>query len=104
GRHSEGRAGGASERGPARVGIGPILGNGENDKATIMYRPTNRSNNGAAFIVLQERDDFTACRRAYWHLKIRLAARLAVGNVVTAECPLSGEQRKRFAQFEFFRF
>jgi len=35
---------------------------GENDNATTMYRPPNRSNNDAAFIALQERDDFCGVR------------------------------------------
>jgi hypothetical protein len=60
------------------------LGNSENDKATIMYRPTNRSNNDAAFIALQERGDFCGVRVVPIGKlleKNRLAARLAVGNV-----------------------
>jgi hypothetical protein len=66
------------------VGVGPILGNGENDKATIMYRPPNRSNNGATFIVLQ--NDMIFCGVAVVPIgklveKMRLAARLAAGNV-----------------------
>jgi hypothetical protein len=40
-------------RGVARVGMGPILRIGEIDKAPTMYRPTNRSNTDATFIVLQ---------------------------------------------------
>jgi hypothetical protein len=92
--------------GVARVGMGPILRIGENQKAPAIQRPPNRSNNDATFIVLQERDDSCGVRVVpigKLFEKIRLAARLAVGNVVTAECPLSGEQRKTFAQFEFFR-
>jgi len=46
----------------ARVGMGPIPRIGENDKATIMYRPANRSNIDATFIVLQERDEFCGVR------------------------------------------
>jgi hypothetical protein len=42
--------------------MGPILRNSENDKAPAMYRPANRSNNDATFIVLQERDDFCGVR------------------------------------------
>jgi hypothetical protein len=61
--------------------MGPILGISENDKATIMYRPPNRSNNDATFIVLQERDDFCGRARVPIGKKIRLAARLAVGKV-----------------------
>ena len=66
------------------MGIGPILGNGENDKTTIMYRPPNRSNNDATFIVLQERDDFCGVRGVpigKLFEKIRLAAKLVVANV-----------------------
>jgi hypothetical protein len=47
-----------------------------------MYRPANRSNNGATFIVLQGRDDFCGVRVVpigKLFKKIRLAARVAVG-------------------------
>jgi hypothetical protein len=48
--------------GVARVGMGPILRIGKNQKAPAMYRPSNRSNDDATFIVLQERDDFCGVR------------------------------------------
>jgi hypothetical protein len=48
--------------GVARVGMGPILRIGENQKAPTIQRPPNRSNNDATFIVLQERDDFCGAR------------------------------------------
>jgi hypothetical protein len=64
--------------------MGPILKIGKNQKAPTIQRPPNRSNNDATFIVLQERDDFCGVRVApigKLFEKIRLAARLAVGNV-----------------------
>jgi hypothetical protein len=42
--------------------MGPILRIGQNDKAPAMYRPPNRSNTDATFIILQERDDFCGVR------------------------------------------
>jgi hypothetical protein len=49
------RQGGANDRsvnpGVARVGIGPIVRISENDKATIMYRSTNRSNTDVTFVL-----------------------------------------------------
>jgi hypothetical protein len=85
----------------ARVGMGPILRIGKNQKAPTIQRPPNRSNNDATFIVLQERDDFCGVRVV--PIGKLFEKNTAVGNVVTAECPLSGEQRKTFARFEFFR-
>ena len=48
--------------GVARVGTGPILRSGKNQKAPTIRRPPNRSNNGATFIALQERDDLCGVR------------------------------------------
>ena len=83
----------------ARVGIGPILKIGKNQKAP----PFSAHQIDQALMphswFCKNGMILRRARRAYWHLKKRLAARLAVGNVVTAECPLLGEQRKTFAQF-----
>jgi hypothetical protein len=46
----------------ARVGMGPILRIGKNQKVPAIQRPPNRSNNDATFIVVQERDDFCGVR------------------------------------------
>jgi hypothetical protein len=86
------------------VGMGPILRIGKNQKAPTIQLPPNRSNNDAAFIVLQERDDFCGVRVVpigKLFEKMRLAARLAVGNVAPPNVRYWG--RKTFAQFEFFR-
>jgi hypothetical protein len=72
-----------------------------------MYRPPNRSNNDATFIVLQ--NDMIFCGVAVvpigklFEKKYGWPPAWQVGNVVTAECPLSSEQRKTYARFEFFR-
>jgi hypothetical protein len=65
--------------------MGPILRIGKNQKAPTIRRPPNRSNNGATFIALQERDDLCGVRvvpiGTLFEKKIRLAASLAVGKV-----------------------
>jgi len=66
------------------VGMGPILKIGKNQKAPTIQGPPNRSNIDATFIVLQERDDFCGVRVVpigKLFEKIRLPARLGVGNV-----------------------
>jgi hypothetical protein len=74
----------------ARVGKGPILRSGENQKAPTMYRPSNRSNNDATFIVLQERDDFCGVRVVPIGKlleKSTAGRQVGSGQCSTAECP-----------------
>jgi hypothetical protein len=76
--------------------MGPILRIGENQKAPAIQRPPNRSNDDATFIVLQERDDFCG-------LRVVPIGKLFEKNTAGRQVG-KGEQRKTFAQFEFFRF
>jgi hypothetical protein len=58
------------------------------------------------FIVLQERDDFCGVRVVpigKLFEKNTAGRQVGSGQRSIAECPLLGEQRKTFAQFEFFR-
>jgi hypothetical protein len=58
------------------------------------------------FIVLQERDDCCGVRVVpigKLFEKNTAGRQVGSGQCSTAECPLLGEQRKTFAQFEFFR-
>jgi hypothetical protein len=67
--------------------------NRENQKAPTVYRPANRSNNDAPFIVLQERDDFCGVRVVPIGklLEKNTAGRqVGSGQCSTAECPLLG--------------
>ena len=89
------------------MGTGPILRIGENKKAPTIYRPPDLSNTDATFIVLQERDDFCGVRVVpigKLFEKNTAGRQVGSGQCSIAECPLLGEQRKTFAQFEFFRF
>jgi hypothetical protein len=57
-------------------------------------------------LVLQKRDDFCGVRVVpigKLFEKNTAARQVGSGQRSIAECPLLGEQRKTFAQFEFFR-
>jgi hypothetical protein len=87
--------------------MGPILRIGKNQKAPTIRRPPNRSNNGATFIALQERDDLCGARVVpigKLFEKNTIGRQVGSGQSSTAECRYWVEQRKTFAQFEFLRF